>query len=92
MLPHLNGMLGHGIQVMVREVDYEKAKELLDRKEHDEKILKCPNCGSSNIGFGVRGKRRMKDLLLIFLSLVFTIPMGNIKNKYYCKDCQETFV
>lgn len=91
MLPHLYGMLGHGIQIMVRETDYEKAKGILAAKGNENQIRTCPNCGSSEIGFGMKGKRRLGDRLLIFLSLIAAVPMGNIRNKYYCKDCGEDF-
>ncbi len=91
MLPHLYGMLGHGIQIMVREADYEKASEILAAKETEMRVKTCPNCGSSNIGFGIKGRRRLGDRVLIFLSVVAGVPMGNIKNKYYCKDCGEDF-
>jgi Protein of unknown function (DUF2007). len=91
MLPHFYGMLGHGIQIMVSETDYEKAKEILAVRQNENQIRTCPNCGSSNIGFGMRGKKRLGVRLLIFLSLFVVVPMGNIKNKYYCKDCGEDF-
>lgn len=84
-------MLGHGIQIMVRETDYEKAKGILAAKGNENQIRTCPNCGSSEIGFGMKGKRRLGDRLLIFLSLIAAVPMGNIRNKYYCKDCGEDF-
>ena len=91
MLPHLDGMLGHGIQIMVRETDYEKAKGILTAKQNESQTRACPHCGSLDIGFGMKGKKRLLDRLLIFLSVIAAIPMGNIKNKYYCKDCGEDF-
>lgn len=91
MLPHLYGMLGHGIQIMVREADYEKAKGILTERRNENQLRTCPNCGSPEIGFGMKGKRRLGDRLLILLSLIIGVPMGNIKNKYYCKDCREDF-
>lgn len=91
MLPHLYGMLGHGIQIMVREGDYEKAKEILTAKQKENQIRTCPHCGSPHVGFGVKGKKRLGDRLLILLSLIVAVPMGNIRNKYYCKDCGEDF-
>lgn len=91
LLPHLYGMLGHGIQVMVKDDDYEKAKEILAREVDAREVKTCPNCGSSDIGFGVRGKKRFGDRLLIFISLIAGVPMGNIKNKYYCKNCGQDF-
>lgn len=91
MLPHFYGMLGHGIKIMVRETDYEKAKGILTAKQNENQIKTCPNCGSSDIGFGMKGKKRLGDRLLIFLSLIVAVPMGNIRNKNYCKDCGEDF-
>lgn len=88
LLPHLNGILGHGIQIMVREDQYQKAKEILGK---NERALECPECGSKNIGYGMRGTQRLGDRFLIFLSVLFAMPMGNIKNKYYCKDCNNAF-
>ena len=75
---------------MVSETDYVKAREILTIAENEKKI-KCPNCGSLNVGFGIRGKNRIGDRLLIILSALFAMPMGNIKNKYYCKDCNNDF-
>lgn len=91
MLPHFYGMMGHGIQIMVREADYEKANEILIAKEDENRITKCPYCGSSNIGFGMAGKKRLGEQLMIFLSLIVALPMGNIRNKYFCKNCREDF-
>jgi hypothetical protein len=91
MLPHLYGMLGHGIQIMVRETDYEKAKGILTAKQNESQTRACPHCGSSDIGFGMKGKKRLLDRLWIFLSVIAAIPMGNIKNRYYCKNCGKDF-
>jgi hypothetical protein len=92
MFPHLNGMLGWGVHVMVREEDYEKAEQILKGRQDQERFSKCPHCGSSNIGFGMRGKNRVGEKFLIILSMIFGMPVGNIKNKYHCKDCKEVFV
>jgi hypothetical protein len=91
MLPHFNGILGQGIQVMVGEEDYEKARAILAIHGNAMQVEKCPFCGSTNIGFGMRGKNRWGDRILVFISLLFAVPFGNIKNKYYCKACKEDF-
>ena len=91
MLPHFFGMLGHGIQIMVDDADYDSAKEILNTKQNESQARTCPSCGSQNIGFGMKGKKRVGDHLLIFLSLIAGVPMGNIRNKYYCKHCGEDF-
>lgn len=91
LLPHYFGMLGHGIQVMVANEDYEKASEILIARQNEASVKTCAYCGSTNIGFGVRGRTRWADRLMIFLSAVLAMPMGNIKNKYYCQDCGVEF-
>ena len=91
MLPHLYGVLGHGIQIMVTDTDFERAKEILRLQGAEIKVSKCPNCGSSDIEFGMKGKQRLGERLLIFFSLIAGVPMGNVKNKYYCRHCGHDF-
>lgn len=92
LFPHWYGLLGHGIQLMVSDDDYEKAKDILARREKELQVRSCPNCGSTAIGFGIRGKKRLVERLFVLVSLIFFImPMGHIKNKHYCKDCGADF-
>jgi DNA-directed RNA polymerase subunit RPC12/RpoP len=88
LLPHFTGLLGHGIQVMVREDDFDKAVSVLNAKQDE---VRCAYCGSREIGFGMKGKSRIGEKILIFLSMILTIPVGNVKNKHYCKECGESF-
>lgn len=89
LLPHYNNMLGGGIQVMVPEADYVRAREILrDKIEPDLRVQVCPYCGSKNIGLGI-GKKKSLKFINILLALSAAFPMGNLKPKYYCKDCHE---
>jgi predicted RNA-binding Zn-ribbon protein involved in translation (DUF1610 family) len=76
---------------MVTDADFEHAKEILRVQESENEVRQCPNCGSSEIQFGMKGKHRLGERVLIFFSLIFGIPMGNVKNKYYCKNCGHDF-
>lgn len=89
LLPAYNGMLGAGIQVMIDEKDIQKANELFHLEEHTE-VIKCPNCQSEEVSFGL-GTNRLKKVFFAFLSLWVGTPMGNIRNTYYCKRCQLDF-
>jgi hypothetical protein len=91
LLPYYNNMLGSGIQLFVREEDYEKARAiLLDKIEPDTKNIICPYCGSVEISLGL-GKHKLFNIFNILISLLFIIPAGNLKPKYFCKACKEEF-
>lgn len=89
LMPGYNGMLGAGIQIMIEEKDFEKATKLLNIEEKTE-ILKCPNCNSVDISFGL-GENKLRKIFFAFLSAFLGTPMGNIRNTYYCKTCKQDF-
>ncbi|MEI7503448.1 MAG: DUF2007 domain-containing protein [Paludibacter sp.] len=89
LIPAYNGMLGAGIQIMIDEKDLEKAIQLIPQPE-TEKAIQCPNCDSTNITYGM-GRSKLKKYLLIALSLLNNIPLGNLKGNYQCKDCEHNF-
>ena len=89
LIPAYNGMLGAGIQIMIEEKDFEKAIQLISQPETEKAIL-CPNCNSTNITFGM-GQSKFKKYLFITFSLLFIIPLGNLKGNYVCKDCKHNF-
>jgi hypothetical protein len=90
LMPFYNGMLGAGVQVLVHEHDYQRASELLVLNTIDDSAIKCPNCSSSNIKFGLGVKKRNK-IFMVLLSLLFFVPFGNIKSTYFCLDCRTEF-
>ena len=87
LLPIYNNMLGSGIQVMVSENDYQEARKLLIDKiaPHTQEVV-CPQCGSKNLQLGLGNQKGLK-IWTVLLSLLAFIPMGNLKPKYYCNDC-----
>lgn len=87
LLPIYNNMLGSGIQVMVHENDFEEARKLLiDKIDPQSQELVCAQCGSKNVQLGIGNQKGLK-IWTVLLSLLAFIPMGNIKPKYYCNDC-----
>jgi len=87
LLPIYNNMLGSGIQVMVHENDFEEARKLLiDKIDPQSQELVCAQCGSKNVQLGLSKQKGLK-IGAVLLSLLAFIPMGNIKPKYYCNDC-----
>ncbi len=87
LMPHLNHMMGAGIQVLVFEDDYEKAVEILDDELNPKnENLICPQCGSSEISLGF-GKNKGIKIVNIILAVISAFPMGNITPKFFCKSC-----
>ncbi len=84
ILPSVHEVMNAGIRVMVNEEDYVEAQGIL--KIDDPKKLVCPECHSTNIGFGFR-KNRLFKFFIIIISLLLVMPFGNIHRDYYCKDC-----
>jgi hypothetical protein len=89
LMPHYNGMMGAGVQIIIDEKDMPQAKELL-LSEPKESDLECPSCGSSNVSFGL-GSNWIKKFLAILFSLFIWMPFGNIKRIYYCQECKTEF-
>ncbi len=91
ILPHLGGMMGSGVQVMVDENDIQLASELIHNQDTTaNKITNCPYCQSTNIKLGL-GKNKLKKVFLIALSFFISTPFGNLKSTYHCYDCKKDF-
>ncbi len=90
LMPHMNGMLGSGIQILVDRVDYDRAKKIIDKRSKAD-IQVCPNCQSRNVKYGLGTKHRLKKLLAIAIALVIASPVRHIKQTFYCKDCKAEF-
>lgn len=89
LMPMYNNMLGSGIQIFVNERDLPAALAIINEKiKEEEENLTCPNCGSKNLALGFGEKKGLK-ILSIFLAILAAIPFGNLKPKYYCKDCRK---
>ena len=89
LLPGYNGILNAGIQIMINEKKLEKAYLLINDHFAVKPTLR-PNCNSANTSFSL-GKKRTLKILLVFFSLFAGTPFGNIRRKYYCKDCKTEF-
>jgi len=89
LMPHYNGMMGAGIQIMIDENDLGKAQELLIPTSKGNGII-CPDCSSSDVQFGL-GTNKIKKIFVVLISLLAFIPFGNIRNIYYCRNCKTEF-
>jgi hypothetical protein len=89
LLPGFTGMLNAGVHIMINEEDFEKASALI-KKPDSKKQITCPGCNSTNVSYSLGERKGLKILAVIF-SLFAATPFGNIKRKYYCKDCRTEF-
>jgi hypothetical protein len=90
LMPNMNGILGAGIQILVHKDDYDRAKQVLGKKDNSD-IQVCPNCNSSHIEYGLGKKHRIKKLIAIAIALIVVTPARHIRQTYYCKDCKTEF-
>lgn len=87
LMPVFNNMMGSGIQIIVNNDDYDSAVEIIKDKIYPNNTkLVCPNCESIDVRLGF-GRNMALKIFYIFLSIFAFIPMGNLKPKYYCNNC-----
>jgi len=85
VMPNYSEILNAGIELKVREEDFEEAMKILQIENREKPV--CLNCGSENIKFSY-GKRGLLEILTsVFSALVANVPFGNIQRHYFCKDC-----
>ncbi len=84
VMPNLSGILNAGIELRVKEEDYDKSVEIIETNEKSS--VRCANCDSDNIDFNY-GKKGYGEITVSLFSALIGEPFGNIKRHYYCKDC-----
>jgi cytochrome c len=83
--PYFSGILNAGMELRVREEDYEKSMDLLASERKNQ--VKCANCHSENIVFSF-GENKFKIILFSILSaILLVLPFGNFQRQYFCKEC-----
>jgi hypothetical protein len=90
LMPHFNGILGSGIQILVDKDDFESANALLEKRRAKD-VLTCPECGSQNIKYGLGTTSKTSKLVALILSLLMASPTRHIRQTYYCNDCKREF-
>lgn len=91
MFQGFSGMLGSGIQVMVREEDYERAAEVLRQKTFEDSIIRCPSCDSTNVQPVSSIWENLWQSIVILFTLLVGTPVQQIQQKHRCVSCKYTF-
>ena len=78
-------------KVMVDDSDFERAHALMNEWEATDPdiaaaIIRCPQCGSSNIEYPQMSRKFLTPGLVILLCAVKIIP-----KEFYCQDCHYTW-
>lgn len=89
LYPNMLNVMGSGVEILVRESDYEKALEVLNQNQPQE-IKLCPYCGSSNIEITL-GRKKYLKMFFACLSALIMQPIGNIRTTFHCKTCHKEF-
>lgn len=90
LMPHLNGMMGSGVQILVRKEEMEQAIQLLNNRNKNDMQV-CPNCNSSDLKLGVEKKHRIVKGIALSFSFILGFPLFPIKQSYYCNNCKTEF-
>ena len=93
----LNNFIVGGVKLKINSDDMKKAQEIIadidvtPLTDDDNKIIKCPACGSTDFYIGFSAMEGISKILFILLALfVFIIPTTS-KTAYKCKKCGQTF-
>lgn len=81
-----------GVDILVMDVDYEKAVRVLKENESwPEELTLCPHCGSSDIKLVVKKGKRWRAIMSAIASALTAVPPGYNHWIYTCNKCHQTF-
>ena len=84
------GILDQTTNVLVREEDYEQAKQVYQalQAEKQATLPWCPKCGSENVAVQKKKNATTRQLPRILATLLMWIPIGVCTTeKFVCNDC-----
>lgn len=87
----LAGPLGNDLQLQVAEVDFDAARNILNKLKSNTDTIRCPNCESLHVKYGLGIKNRFKRIIFLVMATVFWVPIAKVHYVYYCLDCQTEF-
>ena len=84
------GILDQAVDVLVKEEDYEQARQLYQSFLAEQQTLKpwCPKCGSENVTVQKVKNPTARQLPRILAVVLMFFPFGVCKTeKFVCSDC-----
>ena len=84
-----------GVKLFVNCKDYSKAKEIIFQVskyslDENNKLLKCPNCGTEQINM-VTSIKDLKSFFGFICSLLFVVMPFYSKHRHKCNNCNFEF-
>jgi transposase-like protein len=78
-------------KVMVEDADFERAQNLMIEWEGSDPeisaaMIRCPQCGSSNIEYPQMTRKFLTPALVALLCAMKIVP-----KEFYCQDCHYTW-
>ena len=86
-----------GIKLKINDFDVEKAQIIINEVEQapilndKNEVLRCKNCGSSDLISGYKSMKSAKGILSAILSFLLMIYPIYFKTVYKCKACGAEF-
>jgi hypothetical protein len=90
LLP-LAGPMAPIVDIKVLDDDHEAALKILTDLRAKTDVVHCPNCGSTNVEYGLGSKNKIKRIAVFMMAIFFWIPVSRFHLVYHCKDCQTEF-
>lgn len=88
LYPNMNGAMGSGIQVFVKEEDAERALKVINA---NDRSVHCTSCNSADVNQIVSKNILKTAAVLIWSFFVSGSSFGNVKAKYHCNECGSDF-
>lgn len=94
--PLYNVTLG-GIKLKIHNNDLERANKIIAEIENtpftaeNNEILKCPNCGKTDLYGGFKSMKGMSGVFSFIFSVLFMVFPLHYKTSYRCKSCGFEF-
>jgi hypothetical protein len=94
--PMYNYSLG-GVRLKVREEDTVRAREIIEeieltfRRDDNDNIIRCPNCGSAEFYHGIKTLKSAKSKFSMIIALLLSIFPFSSDSVNKCKVCDTEF-
>jgi len=93
----LNNILLGVIKLKINDVDFNKAKEILEELDNirptDEngEVIRCPKCDSEDLYNGFKSMTGAKGIISTIISFFLVVYPIYYKTVYKCKSCGNEF-